>query len=265
MDKQKLIDALSETSEDRLLLAKIYDKISAGQRKNIPASTGFLSGREQVMAEQLMRRAGMEECHFFGGFEGAERRILCYIPDYYDADDYFLSEDCPVAAIRAHISHYDSLTHRDFLGSLMGQGIKREVLGDILVNKDTCDILVLREMQKYLLDNLFSVGRAKVTVEPIPLSLISPAQQKTKLMNDTVASLRLDSIVSSGFQIGRSKAGAYITGGKTEVNHILTLKPDKPVDEGDKISVRGLGKIILKEIRGNTKKGRIAITVEKLL
>lgn len=265
MDKQKLISSIAETSEDLVRLARIYDKISAGQRKNIPASTCFLSGREQVMAELLIRRAGMEECHFFGGFEGAERKVLCYIPDYYTPDEYFLSEDSPVTAIRAHISAYDSLTHRDFLGSLMGQGIKREVLGDLLVKKGTCDILVLREMQKYLLDNLFSVGRAKVTVSPISLHELEAPEQKVKVINDTVASLRLDSIVSSGFQLGRSKASAYITGGKTEVNHVLALKPDKMIEEGDRISVRGLGKISLKEVRGNTKKGRVAITVEKLL
>lgn len=265
MDKQKLITSIAETGEDQVLLARIYDKISAGQRKNIPASTCFLSGREQVMAEQLIRRAGLEECHFFGGFEGAERKVLCYIPDYYTPEEYFFSEDSPVTAIRAQISAYDSLTHRDFLGSLMGQGIKREVLGDLLVTKEACDILVLREMQKYLLDNLFSVGRAKVTVHGIELSELDPPEQKVKVINDTVASLRLDSILSSGFQLGRSKASSYITGGKTELNHVLTIKPDKLIEEGDKISVRGLGKITLKEIRGNTKKGRIAITVEKLL
>lgn len=265
MDKQKLILSIAETGEDQVLLARIYDRISAGQRKNIPASTSFLAGREQVMAEQLIRRAGLEECHFFGGFHGAERKVLCYIPDYYTPDEFFFSEDSPVTAIRAQISAYDNLTHRDFLGSLMGQGIKREVLGDLLVKKEACDILVLKEMQKYLLDNLFSVGRAKVTVSPISLSELEAPEQKVKIINDTVASLRLDSIVSSGFQLGRSKASAYITGGKTEVNHVLTIKPDKMIEEGDKISVRGLGKITLKEVRGNTKKGRVAITVEKLL
>ena len=265
MDKQKLIASLAENGEDQLLLARIYDKISAGQRKNIPASTCFLTGREQVMAEQLMKRAGLQEGHFFGGVSGAERQVLCYVPEYYIPEDYFLSEDSPIAAIRAEISSYDTLTHRDFLGSLMGQGIKREVLGDLFVTKEYCDIVVLREMQKYLLDNLFSVGRAKVNVRPISLAELVVPQQKVKVIHDTIASMRLDSIVASGFQMGRSKAAGLICAGKAEVNHVLTVKPDKLLEEGDKVSVRGLGKLTVKEVRGQTKKGRLAVTLEKLL
>lgn len=217
------------------------------------------------MAEMLLRKSGMEECHFFGGFDAAERKLLCYIPDYYDPEEYVRSEDSPVTAIRAEISAFDKLTHRDFLGSIMGLGIKRETLGDILVTKDHCDILVLREMQKYLLDHLVSVGRAKVNVSTIALSELEVPEQKVKSITDTVASMRLDGIVASGFSLGRSKASAYITAGRTEVNHILCLKPDKTVEEGDVISVRGLGKLTVKEIRGQTKKGRISVTLEKLL
>ena len=265
MDKQTLIQSLGETNEDRLLLARIYDKISAGERKNIPASTCFLSGREQELAKQLIRRMGIPDTHLFGGVDSADRKVLCYIPEYYEPEDYFHSEDGPVACLRAEISSFDSLTHRDFLGGILGQGIKREVLGDIFVSEGQCDFLVLREMAPYLLQHLVSVGRARINLSEIPLSEIHVPEQKMKTINDTVASLRLDSVMASGFQMGRSKAQTYISAGKTEVNHALVTKADRMVEEGDVISARGLGKIVLSAVKGRTKKDRISVTILKYL
>ena len=109
------------------------------------------------------------------------------------------------------------------------------------------------------------MGRAKVDVRIIALDEIQVPEQKVKIITDTVASLRLDSVMASGFQLGRSKASAYITAGKTEVNHMTALKPDMPVAEGDVISARGLGKLRLKTVKGQTKKGRTALVLEKFI
>ena len=81
MDKQRLIQSLSESAEDAVLLAHVWDKLSAGSRRNCPASSGFLTGREQVMVLQMARRGGLEEPAFFGGYPGAERQIAAYVPD----------------------------------------------------------------------------------------------------------------------------------------------------------------------------------------
>lgn len=265
MERQKLIAALAKTPEDQVLLAKIWDRFSVGVRRNIPTATGFLSGREQVLAEQLIRRGVLGEPIFFGGPPSAERKILCHVPDYYEPEAYLMSEDSPLAALRVSFSAYDSLNHRDFLGSLMGQGIKREVLGDIFPGERCCDLLVLREMADYFCRELTHVGRAKVETREISLSELTVPEQKVKIIHDTVASVRLDSVMASGFQMGRSKAAAYITAGKTEVNHVPVEKPDALVSEGDIISARGLGKVKVSEVGGQTKKGRTALTLEKYL
>lgn len=265
VDKQKLIAALAETQEDQMLLAQVWDRFSAGVRKNIPVFTAFLSGREQVLAKQLVTRGGLGEPVFFGGTPNAERRVLCHVPDYYDPESYLMSEDGPVAALRVSFSSYDTLNHRDFLGSLMGQGIGRQVLGDIFPGEHSCDILVLREMADYLVKQLTQVGRAKVETKEISLPELMVPEQKVKVIADTVASLRLDSVMASGFRLGRSKASAYITAGKTEVNHMTVEKPDAMVAEGDIISARGLGKLRVKEVKGQTKKGRTALVLEKYI
>lgn len=265
MDKQSLIAAIAETPEDRLLLAKIYDKISGGDRKNIPAVTCFLSGREQLLVQNMVHKMGIPNTHFFGGTEAAERRVLCYIPDYYEPEQYLYEEDGPVAALRAEISDYDTLTHRDFLGGILAQGIRRDVLGDIFVSKEHCDFIVLREMAPYLLEHLGSIGRAKVRLSQLPLRDLEVPEQKMKVIRDTVSSLRLDSVMASGFQIGRSKAQGFISTGKVEVNHAPVTKSDRVMAEGDVVSCRGLGKMILSEVKGQTKKGRTAVVLQKYL
>lgn len=265
MDKQSLISSIAQSQEDTLLLAKIYDKLSAGEWRNIPAFTSFLTGRELLLAQTLTHRAGLPDMHAFGGVPGAERQVLGYIPDYYDPEEFLMGDEGPIAALRAHISAYDHLEHRDFLGGILAQGIRREVLGDIFVGEDACDFLVLREMRDYLLQNLCTVGRAKIRLEEISLSEIQVPQQKTKVIRDTVASLRLDSIMASGFSMGRSKAQSYISAGKVQVDHLPVTKADLELKEGSVISARGLGKMKLTAVGGLTKKGRQAITVERYL
>ena len=265
MEKQTLIQNLAESQENAVLLARIWDRLSAGERRNIPVGSSFLTGREQLLVGQMARQGGLAEPVFFGGYAGAERCIAAFIPEYYTPEDYFNSNDGPVTAMRVTYSEYDSLNHRDFLGSLMGQGIKREVIGDILPGEGFCDVLVLREMVRYLTDNLTQVGRAKVSAVEVPLTEIRAPEQKVRVINDTVASMRLDSIMASGFRQGRSKASALITAGKTEVNHMTALKPDAIVYEGDIISARGLGKLRVAQVKGKTKKGRISVILERYL
>lgn len=265
MEKQKLIAALAETQEDQILLAKVWDRITAGSRRNIPAGTSFLSGREQMLVQNLCRQGGLPDPIFFGGFSGAERQIALYLPDYCIPETYLLSEEGPVAALRVTYSHYDTLNHRDFLGSLMAKGIKREILGDLLPGEGHCDVMVLREMADYLSRELTHVGRAAVHTAGIPLTDVHVPEQKFKRIQDTVASLRLDSVLASGFQQGRSKAAGYIHAGKVSVNHMTVWKPDAMVEEGALISAQGIGKLRLTQVRGETKKGRIAIIVERFL
>lgn len=265
MDKQSLISSFAQTQEDTLLLAKIYDKLTAGARRNIPACTAFLTGREQIIAERLMMAAGIPDIHLFGGVPGAERQVMCYIPDYYIPNDYLTGDDGPVAALRAEISSYDHLEHRDFLGGILAQGIRREVLGDIFVGERFCDFLVLREMAPYLLQQLTAIGRARVRLSEILLSEIQVPQQKTKVIKDTVASLRLDSVMASGFSMGRSKAQSYISAGKVQVDHLPVTKSDREVAQGAVISARGLGKLKVTSVGGTTKKGRISVILERYL
>ena len=259
MDRSN-IEKIARTPEDRLLLAKLWDKINAGMRRNISAATCFLSPRELEMSRYLFGDA--EGLHTFGGFEGAERQMLIYVPEYMELDT-LLDEDAPLCCLRATFFEEDNLSHRDFLGALMGAGIGRETVGDICVGKGYCDFFVTAEIAPYILQSFTSAGRTKLSISQIPLTEANIPEPEVKEIKDTLASLRLDSVISSGFRIGRSLAAQYVSAGKAAIDGLPCEKPDKAVAEGAKISVRGLGKIKLASIGNRTKKDRISVVIHR--
>lgn len=261
MDKREQIARMAQTKEDEILLARVYERITSAAARNIPAATAFLSKREQMLAAELLRG---QDFAFFGGPAMAEREVCCYVPEYLD-ESWLTGDEGPIAAVRAVYFAGDTLTHRDFLGALMGCGVKRETIGDIYVAEGRCDFLVTREVLPYLLQNFLSAGRTKLHVERIVVPDVSVPEQKVRQIRDTVPSLRLDGIVSSGFSISRGKAAEYISAGKCELNYAPCVKGDKQTAEGDVITVRGLGKIRLDAVGGNTKKGRICVEITRFL
>ena len=259
MDRNN-IEKIARTPEDRLLLAKLWDKINAGMRKNTPASTCFLSPRELELARFLFGEP--EGLYAFGGFPEAERKMLVYLPEYLE-ESALTEEDSPLVCIRATYFQEDNLSHRDFLGALMGAGIGRETVGDICVSKGSCDFFVTAEIAPYILSSFDSAGRTKLHLKQVPLHEAKIPEPEIKEIKDTLASLRLDSVISSGFRIGRSLAAQYVTAGKASIDALPCEKPDKQVCEGMKISVRGLGKIKLHALNGKTKKDRISVVIHR--
>ena len=261
MDRNN-IEKIARNPEDKMLLAKLWDKINAGIRKNIPANTCFLSPRELEMARFLFGEP--DGLYDFGGYGDAERKMLIYLPEYLEESALF-EEGSPCVCLRAEFYQGDTLSHRDFLGALMGAGIGRETVGDICVGKERCDFFVTQEIAPYILQNFTSAGRTRLSLRQIPLAEAEIPEPEVKEIKDTMASLRLDSVISSGFRIGRSLAAQYVTAGKAAIDGLPCEKPDKTVSEGMKISVRGLGKIKLKSIYGQTKKGRISIIIDRYI
>ena len=261
MDRSN-IDKIAKTPEDRVLLAKLWDKINAGMRKNIAAATCFLSPRELELARFLFGEP--DGLYAFGGYPEAERKMLIFLPEYLE-ESALTEEDSPIVCIRATFFQEDDLSHRDILGALMGAGIGRETVGDICIGKGSCDFFVTAEIAPYILSSFDSAGRTRLHLKQIPLSEAQIPEPEVKEIRDTLASLRLDSVISSGFRIGRSLAAQYVSAGKAAIDGLPCEKPDKNVTEGMKISVRGLGKIKLHAVNGKTKKDRISVVIHRFI
>ena len=263
MDKTKLLDRLAVLGEDRLLLAKVLDRAEQAASRNIPSATDFLSPQQQMLTQDLLRLAGYAEHSFvrLGGYDGAERNLFLFLPDWLEPED--AASQSPIRCLRAAFRAEEKLTHRDFLGSLMGMGIVREKIGDILVGPDSADLLVLDSVADFLRQSWDSAGRAKLTVTEIDPSHIHIPAVKCQEVRDTVSSLRLDAVASTGFRMARGRAAELISSGRVQVNWRECTKPDKPLAAGDTVSARGFGKFMLTEVGGTTRKGRISIVVKR--
>ena len=261
MDKAAVIAKAAQEPEDRLLLARILDKYDQSQRRNIPAATVFLSPREQQLAEGMLRAAGVRSGYVFdGGYEEAERRLLVFLPDWAEAAGDEL------VFLRATFHGQDStLSHRDILGSLMGLGVERDRLGDILVSAHSADIVAAASLRDFFLREWGEAGRVKLTVTEIGREDLEVPQAQVKTVRDTVSSLRLDAVAASAFGLSRGRAAELIAAGRVSLDHAACLKPDKQVGQGAVLTARGLGKAKLIEVGGLTKKGRVGIVIERYL
>ena len=265
MNKRELLDRFARDGDQRLLLARVLDQQQRADQRGVPTHTGFLSPAEQAVSADLLMAAAPRQGVLFGGYPEAERKLWAFLPDWLEEETWQESEDCPLCALEAKVSGMASLTHRDYLGSLMGLGLTREKIGDILITETGAQVLVLRETLPILLAQWEKAGRYPVKLREIPLSDLSPARGEVKKIRDTVATLRLDAVLASGFSISRSRAADLIRGGRVMVNHRPCEKADKILEEGDTLSCRGLGKCVLTEVGGTSKRGRIILGLERYL
>ena len=167
--------------------------------------------------------------------------------------------------LRAAFHGEEGLTHRDILGSLMGLGVTRERVGDILVSPHSADIVSAPSLRDFFLREWDQAGRVKLTVTEIGREALCVPQAQVKVIRDTVPSLRLDAVAAAAFSMSRGRAAELIAAGKVNLDHVPCLKGDKPVEEGAVITARGFGKAKLAQVGGLSKKGRIGIMVERYM
>lgn len=265
MTKTELLNKLAQDGDQRLLLARTLDKLELTRTRNVPAHTVFLSLADRTGVEGLIGASGHPSHLFYGGYPEAERRICGFLPDWMEPEDWEQGEDCPLTAVEVTCPGGNSLTHRDYLGSILGLGITREKIGDLLVEPGRCQVILMEEVAHVLLSQLEQVGRCKAKISPLSLDQLTPPVQQRKTVRDTVATLRIDAVASSGFSLSRGKMADHISAGKVALNGRECTKPDRLVQEGDVITCRGLGKCILTEVSGLSKKGRVMILMERYI
>ncbi|WP_037372858.1 YlmH family RNA-binding protein [Anaerovorax odorimutans] len=259
--------------EDEILTALIEDKIEQCGDYYMVTNSSFLDIRQRSLAETVCRKYKNQNYIFYGGYIEAERCIAMFLPEYIDAfneeelNNYFKEEkeSNPLTVLRITHNSYKQLSHRDYLGSLLGLGIKREMIGDILVNESGADVIVLKEISNFLLINFNKTGNINVELELISAEDINIPKARIEEKKDTVASLRLDNVIASAFNLNRTKSCEAIKSGIVFINGLQINKPDRIIKEGDKLVLRGKGKVILKSISGVTRKNRILIVIKKYI
>ena len=238
----KLPPPLSD--EDRLLCRHILDLSERSERTGRALYSTFLDDRQLAFCEAALKSDKRPDFATFGGYPEAERRIIAF----NDPEGEVLPEG------------YE-LSHRDFLGSLMALGIKRELLGDILVGTGRTAVFVYDTVFS-LVSDMTKVGRVGVKVS-FDFSEADIPEPDFEEIHTTLASLRLDALVASALKMSRETAAELIRQKGVMQNRVLCFSPSERVSEGDRFSVRGFGRFDLSEVKGQSRKDRTIITVKR--
>lgn len=258
--------------DNSVLLSHIADLKDKSATESVVVSTNFLSVDEiSLLIKNNRANREYTDTFLFGGYPEAERRVALFVPRFYGIGEdelvRFLGENelNPISVLEITKDKFSKLTHRDYLGAVMGLGIKREMIGDIIVTADGCTMFCLKSISAYIAENLKQAGRGQLTVKECDSSKISFGEDNTEVVFLSVASLRLDCVVAAAFRLSRNDAAQAINQGLVYLNSEQSLKIDRTVDVHDKLVLRGKGKAVIEEITGTSKKGRIHINVKRYL
>jgi RNA-binding protein YlmH len=248
-----------DPGQDKLLLARAQDRYRACQQEFLRTFTDFM---DPIRAEKFL--CLFHGARAFGGWPEAERKLLGFAPEGLELEDTHFPITC--LSLRYSQRFNAPPGHRDYLGAVLGLGLDRGKVGDICLGEGGALVYVRAEVADYIQANLAEVGRAPITLVTVatvaPMAPGAP-QAPGQGLRVTVASLRLDGVVSAGFRLSRGKAAALVEGEKVSVNWVTVRNGAKLLAEGDVLTVRGLGRIKIRQVIGETKKGRLAVEIEK--
>lgn len=244
------------------MFAKALDQAFFCMKRRQPAFTDFMDRAKCERFAERLRHTGAFQTVLFGGTEDCERLMLGFFPEEQQAE----TERFPICALRIRRKNRKfgqaGLSHRDYLGSLLGLGIDRGKLGDILVGEEEALCFAAEEIAPYICASLEQVSKTAVTAEECEAEAAEFAK-KTEKRRITVASMRLDAVVGEVYHLSRAKAQAMIGAEKASVNWSAVVNVSRSLQEGDMVSLRGFGRFRIGKTDGRTKKDKIVLEVEQ--
>ncbi|NLW55669.1 MAG: photosystem II S4 domain protein [Firmicutes bacterium] len=268
MDRERFLAPLQDG--DRALAARVLDQVELALKKTEPVATDFFDPRERELVDELLHYLPEVKKLNYGGYRGAERQRMVIVPAFYLAE----AVEAPLAYLaikpladsgKRRTDSSPLFSHRAILGSILGLGLKREKIGDILLGEEEAQVVVAEESGEFILTHLQKVGSIAVTVEPIDPEQLNVPVERVKEIKSTVASLRLDAVAGLGYGVSRTRMAREIKAEKVKVNWKLVTNPAHKVAAGDVLSIRGRGRVIVAEVGGETRKGRIRVVMKRLL
>lgn len=259
-DRDKLIRFFeaSGSGEEARRMIDLAEQVLRGRPYRV---TEFTSPAGLTIADAIKANYPSLTVKVYGGYERAERIRIAFVESQYDGPI-----DYEISALKVSWDpRFRLLTHRDVLGSLMGLGFDREKLGDILMVSGGAQVIATSPMASYIKDNFTKIAMVAVSVEDMDLSDIEPKEERVKDIKTTVPSMRLDAVASSGFSLSRTKLVEAINAGLVQVNWKPAKGPAQEVKEGDVISFRGRGRMVIESITGMSRKGRTGVHLKRFM
>lgn len=244
--------------DDVLLKKRIMELRKRAEFSYRTEFTDFLTLSEIETAKTVLSGSNYM---FYGGHEDTERQMLCIAPEEITITPE-LFPICGMRIVPKHMKFAGEFSHRDVLGSVLGLGLDRDVIGDIFVREKEAYLLCAERIAEFLTEQLVQIRHTNVVCECAEAEN-SAFEKEFQTVSRTVSAVRIDSVTAAAFGVSRSSAATAVSGGKVFINGREVTSPSANVKEQDVISFRGLGKARLKEIGNLTKKGRISVTLER--
>lgn len=239
--------------EEQDFIDGVLEWVKYVQNTFSPKLTDFLDPREQQIVKSVIGAEPEVRLEFFGGISESERKRAIISPDYYQPKE----DDFQIGLLQIdYPKKFITIEHPQVLGSIMSLGLKRSKFGDILISGDTVQFLVAEEVRDYVMLHLTSIGRASIKLKDLPLNeALTPSEMWHEMMT-TVTSLRLDTVLSSIYNLSRQKSQDAIKQGLVRLNWTTIQNTALQCGVGDIISLRGYGRAKIINIEGKTKKDR---------
>jgi RNA-binding protein YlmH len=261
INKEKIIVGFNLDNDTKIIVFNLLDKLEQVIKNHEICFSSFVSSEVEVIMSKVLASFSLEVSYsVFGGYDNSDYKMIAMYPEYLTKEDI----EFPISLlhIKSTNKNYEP-SHRDVLGSVMGLGIKRDIVGDIVIVDKLIQIFVISSMESYICANLEKISRNNCEITSVSLEKFENIEESYTIISDTVKSLRLDNILASGFNLSRSDSLKMIKSSKVKVNHLLVESASKNAKVGDLISCRGSGRIVLSEIGTLTKKERIKIILHK--
>ena len=239
------------------LLPHLDDLAERAKRCGSWVAGTFLTPEEAAQAEQAFRNRKDVTLLLDGGFANAERAVPVFLPS---GEESYLREEV-LAALEFQWRLQDSVGHRDMLGATLALGLQRAVLGDIDIEQGRAVLICLHRVVPLLLEELQTAGRVGLKGREIPLEELPQNEKEYRCERHTVASPRVDALLAEAFRCSRGAAEEWLRMGLVQLNHAECLNGAKQAREGDLLTVRGKGRCRLLELGGESRKGRVWVTV----
>ena len=249
--------------DEKAFVDKAWDWIERVALRRETRRSDFLDPRQAFVLSSLARRRGGVALRLDGGYPEAERKRAIAVPDFLDPEDE--PPGIAVLAVASSDRRVAELEHGDYLGAILGLGVKREKIGDLHVRPDGCHILVAEEIAEFLALHLHQVHRVRVTADIVPLSglrVVPVVLEETVL---SAASMRLDAVAGDAFRLSRAKIAELIRAGRCRVNWKTEEDPSAALQEGDVVSLKGYGRIKVIGVEGTSRSGRTLVRIGKFV
>lgn len=240
---------------------EVFDWLAAVQDNYAPYLTDFLNPRERYIVQSLVNRQADCQAEAFGGFVDAERQRMLLYPPYFTPEN----DDFELALLTINYPNkFTHISHGQVLGTLMGVGIKRAVIGDIITDGETIKFFSEQQLAAFLEREVRQIGRTAVVTQVVSIDqLVKPLNlSEEKVLSLT--SLRMDVLVAGAFHLSRQLAKSLIQSERVKLNWAVDKHPQKELDYGDIVSVRHYGRVQLCGCVGQSRKGKLQVKVKVL-